>query len=76
MTISTLDEPSEAIDSPALLVNIEALLRLKQLGDRSATSLIVLEVEVAHQVMRVEVEFFEAEWGRHLTFIIYVRGIE
>ena len=76
VAIAALDEPSKTIDASSLLVNIEALLGLQQLGDSSASSLIVLELEVAHQVMRVEVELLEAEGCGNLTLVIHLFGTE
>lgn len=70
MLIAALYKPAEAVDPTALLVNIEVLLGLKKLWDRATSALIILELKVAHKVVRVKVEFFDTEWRRYFTLVI------
>lgn len=70
MAVAALNKPAEAVDSAALLINIEALLGLQKLWNSAASALIVLELKVAHEVVRVEVEFFNAERSRYFTLVI------
>lgn len=76
MSVTTLHEPAEAVDPATFLVDVEALLRLQQLRDGPACVLVILEFEIAHQVMWVEVEFLDAEGSWNLTLIIDLGGVE
>ena len=76
VAVASLDQPAKSVDSAALLVNVEALLGLKELGNGAATPLIVLEVYIAHEIVWVEVELLKAEWCRHLALFIDFGGIE
>jgi hypothetical protein len=76
MTIASLNKPSKSINSSALLVHIEALLGLEQLGNSSASARIILELQVAHQIMWIEIELFNAEGCRHFALVIHVISIE
>jgi len=72
VSVASLDEPAEAVNSAALLVHIEALFSLKKLWNRAASALIVLELQVTHQVVRVEIELLNTEWSRDLALVIEV----
>ena len=72
MAVSTLDKPSKPVDSSALLINVEALFGLKQLWNRPAAFMIVLEIDVAHEIVGVEVEFLDTERCRDLSLFIYI----
>jgi hypothetical protein len=57
--------PAVLVDAAALLFDEEALV-----GDHHA-GLAINVVEVAHQVVRVEIELFNAERSRHLAALIH-----
>ena len=76
VTVSTLNEPSKLVNSPTLLVNVETLLRLKQLWDCPTTLLFVLEIKIAHEIVGVEVELFDAEWGGNFAFVVNICRVE
>ena len=70
VAVAALNEPAEPVHSAALFVDVEALLSLKELWDSPASALVVLEFEVAHEVVRVKVEFFDTERCRYFTLVI------
>ena len=76
VTITTLDEPAKAIDASTLLVYVESLLSLQELGDGTTSALIILELKISHQVMRVKVEFLKTEGRGHFTLIVHICSVE
>ena len=76
MTITPLDEPAKSVHSATLLVYVEALLGLQELWYSSPSALVVLELEITDEIMRVEVELFDAEWSRQLTLVIEISSHE
>ena len=76
MAVRSLHQPPKSVHSAAPLVHVESLLGLKQLRYGSPTATIILEVDITHQIMRVEIELFETEGRRHFPFFVYVGGIE
>ena len=70
VSIATLNQPAEPVHSSAFLVDVEALLGLKQLWDGAPTLPIILEVDITHQLMWVKVELFEAEGRWHLALFV------
>ena len=71
-----LYEPSKAIYSTLLLVDVEALFGLIKFKNGATSALVILVIEVAHQVMWVEIESLEAKRLRYLTLVVKVCGIE
>ena len=76
MAVASLDEPAESVDSPALLVYIETLFGLEQLWDGETRTCVILEIQVTHQIVRIEIELFNAEWSGNFTLVIHIVGIE
>lgn len=76
VAVASLDQPAKSVDSAALLVNVEALLGLEELGNGATTPLIVLEVYIAHKIVWVEVKLLKAEWCRYLALFIDFGCIE
>ena len=70
MHITTLNEPAKFVNSSAFFVNAESLFGLLQLWKSPSCNFLVLEVEVSHQIMGIEVVLFNAEWSWHLTLVI------
>ena len=76
MPVAALLKPAEAIDTASLLVHVEALLGLQELGNGATRALVILEVEITHQVMWVEIKLLNAEGSWNLALFIDVCGIE
>lgn len=74
MPIATLDKPTETINASALLIDVESLLGLEQLRYGPARALVILELQIADQVMRVKVELFNTERCRYFAFFIDIAG--
>ena len=76
MPVASLFKPSKSVDSTSLLVNVESLLRLQELRNGATCALIILELKITHQVMRVEIKLLNAEGCWNLALFVNVCGIE
>ena len=76
MAVTSLDEPAKSVDSSALLVYVETLFGLEQLWNGTSRTRVILEIQVTHQIMRIEIELFNAEWSGNFTLVIHLLGIK
>lgn len=76
MPVASLFKPAKSIYSSSFLVNVESLFRLQELRNGATCALIILELKISHQVMRVEIKLLNGEGRWNLALIVNVFGIE
>ena len=70
MAVATLNEPSKSVHSATFFVALETLLGQLKLRNPVTSAGIIIKIEVAHNIVRIEVELLDTEWSRYFTLVI------